>query len=414
MRLPVIGNISTKDGATNKNARLTNMLAEQKKNGTTLATVRPGLSAYATVAGNGNGLACFNGSLVSVFGANIGVPSGDVIEPTETLSTISGYYILSGVELSNGLFVLCDGMASGTGETGNIFTTTDFSSYTKKLADYQYYLGRMITNGSVAVCSYADDLDAENYGVITVNTSGTTTFTDIGTFALDPRCYGNGVFVAFTSNSKLATSSNGTSWSEGTYSFSYVDLFNDVMWNGSTYCAFYSIAADTYLYARTSTDLETWGSAIQIIDLALAGGSGSTCVTVANGYFVVVAGNSVMRSDNGATWNIYTPFEYDFESKAVAYNSSSNKLCAVGSTNAFNEAHARYFSFNGGQTWVPDEGTYLTPNLDTYTGVIPVGSDFATFRNEATNNVQVLTDVSFGITNIDTIEDNPTDFALIP
>jgi hypothetical protein len=261
MRLPVVGNISTKDGASNKNARMTNVLAEEKQ-GKTVAAVRPGLGAYATTVGNGNGITCFGGTLISVYGANIGVPGGDVIEPTEALSTITGYYIFSGVELSNGLFVLCDGTASGTGEVGNVFTTTDFSTYTKKLADYQFYLGRMITNGSVAVCSYADDLDAENYGVITVNTSGTTAFTDIGTFTLDPRCYGNGVFVALTNNLKLATSSNGTIWSEGTYSFSYVDLFNDVVWNGTKYCALYSIAADTYLYARTSSDLETWSSAV--------------------------------------------------------------------------------------------------------------------------------------------------------
>lgn len=413
MRLPVIGNISTKDGATNKNARLTNMLAEQKKNGTTLATVRPGLSEYATVAGNGNGLVCFNGSLVSVFGANIGVPSGDVIEPTETLSTITGYYVFSGVELSNGLFVLCDGMASGTGETGNIFTTTDFSSYTKKLADYQYYLGRMITNGTIAVCSYADDLDPENYGVITVNTSGTTTFTDIGAFVVGPLCYGNGVFVGTTANAKFATSSNGTSWSEGTFSYSPVSVFVDIQWNGTKYCYLYTTAFGGDLYARTSTDLETWTSPVVVFDTSDYYND-TGYLTVANGFFVLVGKNVCARSEDGINWTVTGPFLYDFAPTAIAYNSTVNKLCAVGETYYFNEAHARYFSFDGGQTWFPDEGTYLTPNLDIYTGVIPVGSDFATFRNEAINNVQVLIDVSFGITNISAIEDSPTDFAFIP
>jgi probable HAF family extracellular repeat protein len=74
MRIPLAGNISTKDGAANKNSRLTNTLAEVKKNGTTLATVRPGLSEYATVAGNGNGLVCFNGTLVSVYGSSVLIP----------------------------------------------------------------------------------------------------------------------------------------------------------------------------------------------------------------------------------------------------------------------------------------------------------------------------------------------------
>ena len=412
MRLPVVGNISTKDGASNKNARMVNVLAEEKKD-KTIAAVRPGLGAYATTAGNGNGITCFGGTLVSVYGANIGVPGGDVIEPTEALSTITGYYIFSGVELSNGLFVLCDGTASGTGEVGNIFTTTDFSTYTKKLADYQFYLGRIITNGSIAVCSYADDLDSENYGVVTVNTSGTTAFTDIGTFTLDPRCYGNGVFVAATGNSKFATSSNGTSWGEGTFSYSPVSVFVDIQWNGSKYCYIYTTAIGGDLYARTSTDLETWTSPVSVFDTSDYYND-SGYMTVANGYFVIVMKNGCARSEDGVNWTVTGPFEYDFDPRAIAYNASMNKLCAVGSTAYFGDAHARYFSFNGGQTWVPDEGTYLTPSSDTYTGVIAKDSDFVTFRNEASNNVQVLSDVGFGITNITAIQDAPIDFALIP
>jgi len=70
MRLPVVGNISTKDGASNKNARMTNVLAEEKQ-GKTFAAVRPGLNQLATGSGNGNNLVCFGGELVNIYGNTV-------------------------------------------------------------------------------------------------------------------------------------------------------------------------------------------------------------------------------------------------------------------------------------------------------------------------------------------------------
>lgn len=411
MRIPLAGNISTKDGAANKNSRLYNVLAETRKDGKVIAGVRPGLTQLYTVSGNGNGIVCFNGSLISLFGATLGTPSGDQIIPTETLSTISGYIIFHGVKLNNGLYVLVDGTAIGTGEPGNIFTTTAFSSYTKKLTDYTYGLGRVVGNGSVAICSY-DDGDGD-YGVATINQSGTVTFNQILSPILTPLCYGNGVFVARTDDRKWATSSSGSSWSVGSYSFSYVDGFPDIQWNGSVYCMIYSIAADSYLYARTSSDLETWSSAVQILDTATAGGAGSVCFTVANGAYVIVLGNTVAISQDGQTWQTSAPFANDFDSRAISYNDTSDKLCVVGGTSLGN-AYARYFSFDDGVTLVSDDGTYLTPTTDVYTGVMPYLDDFVTFSNKVPNNVQVLSNVGFGITDIGSLIDSPIDTALIP
>ncbi len=72
MRLPVVPQISTKDGTSNKNARLTNCLKESKQGGEK-AVVRPGLEDAATSVGNGNGLVVFNNELVSVYGATLGI-----------------------------------------------------------------------------------------------------------------------------------------------------------------------------------------------------------------------------------------------------------------------------------------------------------------------------------------------------
>jgi len=76
MRLPVVPQISTKDGVSNKNARLTNCLKESKKGGDK-AVVRPGLVLDAQASGVGNGLVVFNNELVSVYGTTLGFGVGE-------------------------------------------------------------------------------------------------------------------------------------------------------------------------------------------------------------------------------------------------------------------------------------------------------------------------------------------------
>jgi hypothetical protein len=66
MRLPVVPQISTKDGLSNKNARLTNCLKEVKKSGEK-AVVRPGLVLSNTYTGLGNGLIPFDGRLLVIY-----------------------------------------------------------------------------------------------------------------------------------------------------------------------------------------------------------------------------------------------------------------------------------------------------------------------------------------------------------
>ena len=66
MRLPVVPQISTKDGTSNKNARLTNCLKESKKTGDK-AVIRPGLVLDDTYSGLGNGLIAFDGRLLVIY-----------------------------------------------------------------------------------------------------------------------------------------------------------------------------------------------------------------------------------------------------------------------------------------------------------------------------------------------------------
>lgn len=87
MRLPVVPQISTKDGVSNKNARLTNCLKETTKRGD-MAVIRPGLVLEAEGSGVGGGLVAFNNELVSVYGATLGFgPNGNELSEWTKINT---------------------------------------------------------------------------------------------------------------------------------------------------------------------------------------------------------------------------------------------------------------------------------------------------------------------------------------
>lgn len=66
MRLPVVQQLDTKDGVSNKNARLTNCLRE-KTQPADKAVIRPGLVTSDTYSGLGNGLIPFDGRLLVIY-----------------------------------------------------------------------------------------------------------------------------------------------------------------------------------------------------------------------------------------------------------------------------------------------------------------------------------------------------------
>ncbi len=86
MRLPITTQLSTKDGISNKNARLTNMLKETDEGGE-LAVVRPALELMASMSGSGSGVVAFNGILISVFGTTLGHGDDPVSIGTITAGT---------------------------------------------------------------------------------------------------------------------------------------------------------------------------------------------------------------------------------------------------------------------------------------------------------------------------------------
>lgn len=74
MRLPVISDADSRDGSSNKDSRLTNMLGEADE-GAMFACVRPGLATVSSNSGAGGGVMNSEGVLISVFGTTLGFGS---------------------------------------------------------------------------------------------------------------------------------------------------------------------------------------------------------------------------------------------------------------------------------------------------------------------------------------------------
>ena len=90
MRLPLAQDIDSRDGTSNRDERLTNVLGEDN-NGQQMATLRPGLATVATATGAGGGQVNFNEVLITVYGTTLGFGSA----PSTIGTVASGMYDFS-------------------------------------------------------------------------------------------------------------------------------------------------------------------------------------------------------------------------------------------------------------------------------------------------------------------------------
>lgn len=136
MRLPVTVPISTKDGTSNKNARLTNCLKESKIAKDKFVwvrgvkqpappidkvVVRPGLVTQVEGTGVGGGLVAFNNELVSVYGTTLG--TGPVGELNEWTTYTLGTYTIVNDYIST--IPNADGVSSFLIFNGHLYRTAD-------------------------------------------------------------------------------------------------------------------------------------------------------------------------------------------------------------------------------------------------------------------------------------------------
>jgi hypothetical protein len=85
MRIPLVAELDSRDGSSDKDSRFTNTIAELEE-GVAMVVVRPGLSTSATLSGNGNGLVSFNDQLIKIYGNTVYVPGGSFALPAGTFT----------------------------------------------------------------------------------------------------------------------------------------------------------------------------------------------------------------------------------------------------------------------------------------------------------------------------------------
>jgi hypothetical protein len=350
MRLPVVPQISTKDGVSNKNARLTNCLKESKKGGDK-AVVRPGLVLDAQASGVGHGLVVFNNELVSVYGATLGF---GVIEGTDGWSAYFDVTTTTPEDIcyGNSLFYITD-VSGGFYKTTDLNDLVEMTSVTASSID-----SRALTAGGGLVCYASGSTDSGNSvdiqwsnddgatwnfepdaistidsyaDVVTLFHTGTrfyasvldngageastwssgdcVTWTqrgniiDINHYALS-FCSGLGYLYAMTDTGACAYSTNdGTSWTAHSTLDATRDVISMVLSN-STLVAFGDIGGIPYLYRSTNglTFSETSMASV------VGGGGSPVALSIISGALVltIASTNYYTSTDDGASWTANT------------------------------------------------------------------------------------------------------------
>ena len=313
MRFPVTPQISTKDGVSAKNARLTNCLKESKKGGDK-AVIRPGLVLDAQASGVGNGLVVFNNELVSVYGATLGfgVTPGSgatsIEYPTNLDSGqgvvadfVSGHYVQYFLGFSDEIWI-------GAYWADEYGWALFFPSYNDQTGDTPVMTATTDNYHFVAV-------EAGDYG--SENAVWRVSLTDLlvwppalsdthgrslaaATYQMQSLRYLNGLLIAITSTSAGSeiyySSDEGDTWASITDA---AFRARDVLWDGSTYRIYGSDLTITAIMQKTTTDFSSLSSAVTM--------SGTlpteflSCGYIGGGY--VGSGNSKRyTSSDGIAW----------------------------------------------------------------------------------------------------------------
>lgn len=163
MRIPLAGELDSRDGTSNRDERLTNVLSETDE-GVTLAVVRPGLVTQAEGTGVGGGLVAYNNELVSVYGATLGV-APRIFELNWTNNPVGEYLVTDQIPI---VIFASDNTYCYIGMSGDLYSTVDGQSITNLGAYDNNLFSRpyfdTVTSKWYAITSVYDvDLDDYTY-----------------------------------------------------------------------------------------------------------------------------------------------------------------------------------------------------------------------------------------------------------
>jgi hypothetical protein len=338
MRLPLTPSLSTKDGVSNKNARLTNTLKETTASAE-FAVVRPGLALNAEATGVGKGLVVFNNELVSVYGTTLGAGAAGVTE-TVTFNLTGGFFDIFGVAFlgADEWCMFGDDASDSHVYTGdaNGTMTIDESGFdtTQETRTGVWYVNLIATSGTSVVIAKRESLQRSD-----LPTPFSFSQVDDATYDFYQEVkYMGGYYVAISWNFDLG---NAIHWSDDdgvTWSVVETAMEGAVgCFDGANWCFFSGIAGTATWWVDTTTDFSSFTHTEISLSPPPSGGldASTTCASYFGGYF-------------------YLSFFGDFGS--VAY--------------------ATYVSSNGIDFTVMPQSIEIT--RETATGIIGVGGDYAT------------------------------------
>ena len=303
MRLPVVPPISTKDGLSNKNARLTNCLKEVKKGGEK-AVVRPGLVLDAVASGVGHGLVAFNNELISVYGATLGLnteaAAGSVV--SVITSTIDSFTETQASKFTGGTQWLIGGLNTDI-EEGELYTydsSTDFTTLLATGMPLGDIMGIAASGTSVVVVTFAQSFGGGSQSVCVADIA-TLTFTDKSTAFDSPFNvkYADGKFVVIHDSSRVSWSvDDGATWSANT---STPSKGRDLLFDGTAWWFFGSDGiSPSDIWAYKTTDFVTF-SAQTISGLPSAVGVRNCAYN--NGRYYLLS-DYLYSSTDGLSWTL--------------------------------------------------------------------------------------------------------------
>lgn len=294
MRLPVVGDISTKDGSSDKNPRMFNALAEIKKSGKGFATVRPGLSEVTLSSGDGYGLVCFDGTLTSIYGSTLrtGVYS-TVFTDTDLNPDIAGYN---------------NSTAYAASSNGDIVVGTSNYSYDRGFIFYPSIdvqteiAGTKVFYGVSGSGNVACGLDLSNRAIKWSSTSGVE--------LIGPASTNSSVAYGVSSDGNVITGWTNEWGNQKAFKWTSDDGMVDLGTLGGTYSAGKGCSSDGTVIAGESTlsggqyRAFKWTEAGGMVNLGTLGGTSSTA------YCISEDGGTICGASYNAGNTINGPFRW--------------------------------------------------------------------------------------------------------
>lgn len=431
MRLPVAGTISTKDGTSNKNARMTNMLINQKKD-VAKACVRPALASKVTGYGAGNGIVCFNDEIVTLSGeeltAGITVTPGTTsfVKHDDVLPKQVGQLIKNG----NVWYAFLNHQELDHATIGGVWYSSDLASWTEitSTRGYEIWGTALIVGTDIKFAAFHWTYD-EDESIDVADTKHTITITSGGslsiasssdTYYFYPLLYVSGTYYGVAQNPPgtylFATSTDMNSVTLGdNYPDTYNTGYRQMHYGGGKFWFAGSHSSPNYVDTMYSDDGLNWSTPYTISTY-----SGYAYSAYGLGKFAVLVYPDLI---------CYTEDGISFDTAIVA-----DAPAGTGKWLIFNSEDEKFYYISSFVNPTPAFFLSESPDIENWTDITPSGGDQISINGYGQNGTAVVIGVGKGtaypydygvyeisqtddvstLTSFDNLPDAAVDFALMP